>query len=72
MVRLIDRLDMTLDVYRGRKTTIQQQHIPQPIDLKFYRVVINRLTFDNMYKNTNFPSRHYAVNLNQPRDSMSN
>ena len=27
MVRLTDRPDMTLDVYRGRKTTIQQ--IPQ-------------------------------------------
>ena len=25
MVRLSDRPDMTLDVYRGRKTTIQQQ-----------------------------------------------
>ena len=25
MVRLTDRLDMTLDVYRGRKTTIQLQ-----------------------------------------------
>ena len=25
MVRLIDRPDMTLDVYRGRKTTMQQQ-----------------------------------------------
>ena len=25
VVRLTDRLDMTLDVYRGRKTTIQQQ-----------------------------------------------
>ena len=25
VVRLIDRPDMTLDVYRGRKTTIQQQ-----------------------------------------------
>ena len=24
VVRLTDRLDMTLDVYRGRKTTIQQ------------------------------------------------
>ena len=28
VVRLTDRPDMTLDVYRGRKTTIQQQ---QPI-----------------------------------------
>ena len=27
MVRLTDRPDMTLDVYRGRKTTIQQQHL---------------------------------------------
>ena len=26
MVRLTDRPDMTLDVYRGRKTTIQQQN----------------------------------------------
>ena len=25
MVRLSDRPDMTLDVYRGRKTTMQQQ-----------------------------------------------
>ena len=25
VVRLTDRLDMTLDVYRGRKTTNQQQ-----------------------------------------------
>ena len=25
LVRLTDRPDMTLDVYRGRKTTIQQQ-----------------------------------------------
>ena len=27
MVRLTDRPDMTLDVYRGRKTTMQQQII---------------------------------------------
>ena len=27
VVRLTDRLDMTLDVYRGRKTTIQQHLI---------------------------------------------
>ena len=26
VVRLTDRPDMTLDIYRGRKTTIQQQH----------------------------------------------
>ena len=28
VVRLTDRPDMTSDVYRGRKTTIQQQQIP--------------------------------------------
>ena len=28
VVRLTDRPDMTLDVYRGRKTTIQQQTSP--------------------------------------------
>ena len=27
MVRLTDRPDMTLDVYRGRKTKIQQQSV---------------------------------------------
>ena len=31
VVRLTDRPDMTLDVYRGRKTTMQQQQ--QPIDV---------------------------------------
>ena len=28
VVRLTDRPDMTLDVYRGRKTTMQQQQQP--------------------------------------------
>ena len=28
VVRLTDHPDMTLDVYRGRKTTIQQQQQP--------------------------------------------
>ena len=28
VVRLTDRPDMTLDVYRGRKTTMQQQVMP--------------------------------------------
>ena len=27
VVRLTDRSDMTLDVYRGRKTTIQEQQV---------------------------------------------
>ena len=33
MVKLTDRPDMTLDVYRGRKTTIQQQQ--QYMNTKF-------------------------------------
>ena len=27
VVRLTDRLEMTIDVYRGRKTTMQQQNL---------------------------------------------
>ena len=30
VVRLTDRPDMTLDVYRGRKTTMQQQQLSMP------------------------------------------
>ena len=32
VVMLTDRPDMTLDVYRGRKTTIQQQNNPKDLD----------------------------------------
>ena len=32
VVRLTDRPDMTLDVYRGRKTINQQQHLIQEMD----------------------------------------
>ena len=34
MVRLTDRPDMTLDVYRGRKTTIQLQYNKGPLNPK--------------------------------------
>ena len=37
VVRLTDRPDMTLDVYRGRKTTMQQQqHIWSTVFCHFY------------------------------------
>ena len=39
MVRLTDRPDMTLDVYRGRKTTNQQQRQSQFGYIGFYGVV---------------------------------
>ena len=43
VVRLTDRPDMTLDVYRGRKTTIQLHSIP-PLN---YWVTVGRYTGDH-------------------------
>ena len=40
MVRLTDRADMTLDVYRGRKTTIQQQPNSASIDYPVHVCVL--------------------------------
>ena len=37
VVRLTDRPDMTLDVYRGRKTTIQQQQQPSVDSFILYK-----------------------------------
>ena len=34
VVRLTDRPDMTLDVYRGRKTTMQQQQQPMSSSIR--------------------------------------
>ena len=42
VVRLTDRPDMTLDVYRGRKTTIQQQQ--QIACTKVQRAIVVTLT----------------------------
>ena len=65
MVRLTDRPDMTLDFYRGRKTTIQQ--IQQPIvfiDLKllFYLPLFLFYTDAYLYS-ISFPFLFYTVNL---------
>ena len=50
VVRLTDRPDMTLDVYRGRKTTIQQQ---------FFAVWDSKMAADTKnsaeYENDNTP-----------------
>ena len=40
MVRLTDRPDMTLDVYRGRKTTIQQQHVTADNSTRLFGSVV--------------------------------
>ena len=47
MVRLTDRPDMALDVYRGRKTTIQQQQIWSDCHEKqiYYRGYSNKIVF---------------------------
>ena len=48
MVRLTDSLDMTLDVYRGRKTTMQQQqHMICIVLMKDTRVVRGFLIDDD-------------------------
>ena len=44
VVRLTDRPDMTLDVYRGRKTTIQQQQI---LNIGFIRLLMMIFCFIN-------------------------
>ena len=46
VVRLTDRPDMTLDVYRGRKTTIQQQqqaNFQKMLSPSYIRLRIQRL-----------------------------
>ena len=41
VVRLTDRPDMTLDVYRGRETTIQQhQNILPLISLSYFNIIL--------------------------------
>ena len=49
VVRLTDRPDMTLDVYRGRKTTIQQQQYK--FSCKFSSIVRARHIVDRLKKN---------------------
>ena len=47
MVRLTDRPDMTLDIYRGRKTTIQQQQHQAPVHEHLNRICY--FHFSNMF-----------------------
>ena len=46
VVRLTDRPDMTLDVYRGRKTTIQQQ---QQLEMLLYFINIRSMGINIHY-----------------------
>ena len=50
VVRLTDRPDMTLDVYRGRKTTIQQQQQYNLINMVSRLVLVENITVANVQK----------------------
>ena len=47
VVRLTDRPDMTLDVYRGRKTTMQQKKIGCFSDRPMFGVGIKKIPITN-------------------------
>ena len=48
VVRLTDRPDMTLDVYRGRKTTMQQQQFIHQVAIKFrFRKALQKKCFQS-------------------------
>ena len=49
VVRLTDRPDMTLDVYRGRKTTMQQQFFQKGDKEEKGRVAALQSTVDSRY-----------------------
>ena len=62
VVRLTDRPDMTLDVYRGRKTTIQQQQSNTEniiICMFFHQFKISSRRLSPSLSST--PNRHLAV-----------
>ena len=62
VVRLTDRPDMTLDVYRGRKTTIQQQQ-QQQIDAVYILSVCCLLPCS--LPNPSFQTTHTSLLLYQ-------
>ena len=60
VVRLTDRPDMTLDVYRGRKTTMQQQQQ----QMKFERIAM--ATYDVTFMldiASDFFRRHFGTEV---------
>ena len=52
VVRLTDRPDMTLDVYRGRKTTIQyNKHFQNMIFKEFPEITLDKHSFIRVSRN---------------------
>ena len=56
VVRLTDRLDMTLVVYRGRKTTMQQQqqHLILSNIQEIEKYTYHRMTFEHYVVQSNY------------------
>ena len=52
MVRLTDRPDMTLDVYRGRKTTMQQQEAICMLVIMANKHIMQRKVKTHLYVGT--------------------
>ena len=70
MVRLTDRPDMTLDVYRGRKTTIQQYNnmVPkvfEPLKLYCIHMQLSVHTYRMLPAVAAVVSSHIALGLMQ-------
>ena len=64
VVRLTDRPDMTLDVYRGRKTTIQQQHPFQQYLSHIRTINVYHATFSEYIKLKSFSEFHLLFSIN--------
>ena len=54
VVRLTDRPDMTLDVYSGRKTTMQQQQ--QPVRLSDWRYKYRQILYLEWHETNTSPN----------------
>ena len=61
VVRLTDRPDMTLDVYRGRKTTIQQQCTT----LIFYAITVSNCFIIFIVSIQSYDQMHYGYTLSK-------
>ena len=66
VVRLIDRPDMTLGVYHGRKTTIQQQQQSQHSSLFINKTISFHTNFeyDNILDKFEFEHSRALLSLN--------
>ena len=76
VVRLTDRPDMTLDVYRGRKTTIQQQQQQSANHCLIQSIMLILTTplatcHVNCVQNNETDSQRYTENFTLDPDKLS-